>query len=490
MNVESYLSDTYGCNKDVRRKWLTEIEKWRSWYVGFNEDFHHYKMYNGKSHIDCCRKSLQIAKKACEDWADVLFNLNCKINVGDKNSAENTSQAELTQVLNKTSFWLIVNQAVEKAFAVGTGALVLSVSGFKYSPDKRTIIIDENTEPYIEFVNAEKIYPISWDNTKCTECAFVTYRTIRDKKYAIISAHTIQENGNYLIENRAFLANSNGSITELGGKEENELLGAFRSFDTKSSKRWFCLITPAIANNTMSPDSPAYDYPFGISVFANAIDCIKSIDEAFDSLSNEIIIGRKRLFVSGNLCADIDGKPTFDATDFSVYELPDGINSESLIQPENSELRVDEIVTALRSDLSAFSNNVGMGRQMYDFSVTNMTTAAQVYSTNSEMKRKRDKHKTKLENELFDFLDALCYAATAFGHYNINPEGLSIKFDDSLFEDRASESQRKINEINNAVAARYEYRTDIYDEDETTAKMKIAEIDEENRKSMTFEEAE
>lgn len=490
MNIESYLADTYGCNIAVRQRWQNEIANWRSWYRGYNADFHDYTTTKRKSKIKLRHKSMQIAKKACEDWADVLFNLNCKINVGDKNDTNNIDQKELTRILNKTSFWLLVNQSVEKAFAVGTGALVLSVTGFKYSPDKGTVIIDENTEPYIEFVNAEKIYPISWDNTKCTECAFVTYKNMRGKKYALISAHTIQSNGNYLIENRIFLANSGGGLTEIDEKEENELLGAFRSFDTKSNKRWFCLITPAVADNMTSPDSPEYDYPFGISIFANAIDCIKAIDEAFDSLSNEINTGRKRIFVSGNLCQDIDGSPTFDATDFSVYELPSGLNSEDLIQPENSELRVDEIVTALRSNLSAFSNNVGMGRQMYDFSEANMSTAAQVYSTNSELKRKRDKHKTKLENELYDLLEALCYAATAFGHYNINPEGLSIRFDDSLFEDKAAESQRKINEINNAVAARYEYRTDIYDEDETTAKQKIAEIDEENRKSMIVEENE
>lgn len=478
MRIEDYLSNEHGFNKEQRDVWMKLISDWRSWYIGNNKGFHEYSIYNGKSRIRLKRKSLQMAKKACEDWADILYNLSCSVQVDDARSNE-----DLNKVLGNNDFWLKVNQGIEKSFAVGTGAFVLTITGIKYNPDTDTAYVEE-AEPSLEFVEAEKIYPLSWEDNKCTECAFVSYRTIQGKKYVILSVH-ILDSENYVIKNKIFeTRNNTDDIYELDSEREAELLGAFAEFRTNSSLRWFCLISPAVANNVLLPDNLAYDYPFGISIFANAIDCIKSIDETFDSLSNEITIGRKRIFVAESMCETVDGQSVFDATDISVYRLPTGLKPESLLQPENSELRVEQIVSALNTDLSSFSNNVGMGKEMYKFDVTNMSTAAQVYSTNSELKRKRDKHLTKLENELYDILNALCYASSAFSHYNINSEGLAIKFDNSLFENIDTTSQRKLRESDAGVISRAEYRMEVFKEDEETAKKKISDIDGESIERM------
>lgn len=479
MKIEEYLAEKYGIEKSVRELWLESIRAWRTWYIGFNEGFHKYKIYNGTSHVEMCRKSMQMAKKACEDWADILYNVNCAVVVKDENS-----QSELDRLMSKLSFWLTVNQAVEKSFSVGTGALVASVIGLKYNPDENIITVSDESEPNLEFVDVEKVYPISWDGKKCTECAFVTYQTIRSKKYAVVSAHTLNRSGNYIIENRIFKINSGGYIEELPEEEENELLGAFRELDTKSNKRWFCFISPAVANNIVKPDDAQYDYPFGISIFANAIDSIKSIDKAFDSLDNEIDIGRSRIFVSEDMCENIEGKKVFDATDISVYTLPKGFNSEQLLQPVSPALRTTQIKDALETALSAFSDSVGMGKDTYTLETANMSTAAQVYSSNSELKRKRDKHITKLENELFDIIDALCYIAVVFSNYRINPDGLSIKFDDSLFEDLDTTATRKLREVEAEIASRAEYRSEIYKEDIATAEKAIEEIDRKNMEKL------
>ena len=476
MKIEDYLEQAFGYKKEYREKWIEKINEWQSWYCGYNKEFYNYTISTGRAAVKMKRKSLQMAKKCCEDWADLLFNVNCKIEI--KNNQE-----ELNEILAKNNFWLMINQAIEKSFAVGTGALILSVSGIEHNEDLNTIIVNK-AEPCIEFVEAEKIYPISWNNQFIYECAFSTIKVVHGQKYLFLSVHTKQDD-NYVIHSKVFTLTDSGEISELKEEDEKAILGSFTDFNTESDKRWFCIISPAISSNLGDSTNGYYsDYPFGISVFANAVDCIKSIDETFDSLSNEIQMGRKRIFVRSGMLNNVNGQPMFDATDISVYELPDGVSGSDLFQPDNSALRVDSIVEALKTDMSAFSNNVGMGKDMYSFEVSSMSTAAQVYSTNSELKRHRDKHKTKIENELYDFLDTTCYASTKFSHYNISSEGLSIKFDDSMFEDLSSESQRKLNEINGDVAARYEYRTAIFNEDEETAKAKIAEIDEEKRKAM------
>ena len=479
MKITDILKN-FGYNNDLHTRALSKINDWRSWYIGFNKYFHEYQVYNGKSKIRQRRLSMQMAKKACEDWADILFNINCKVSLEDE-----SSDAEFQKLLSKNDFWIATNQAVEKAFAVGTVGIVLSVEKIVYDPESGKADMS-NAEPHLEIVDADKIYPLSWRCGKCTECAFVTHSIIREKKYATVSIHYLDDRSRYVIENRIFEETANGDIIEI--ENENDILGAFRRFETDSEKAWFCLITPAICKN-MADTYGGYmqdmdDYPFGQSVYANAIDSIKALDIAFDSLSNEITIGRKRIFVGENMLEDVDGNKVFDASDISVYYLPKGLNSDDLLQPESSELRVESIVKALQTDLSAFSQNIGMGRDVYSFDVSSMATAAQVYSTNSELKRKRDKHKTKLENELIDILDAFIYAANTFSGYNIDPDGLSIQFDDSLFEDEGTKAERKMQEINIGVSSRAEYRETIFGEDEATAKKRIADIDQEEQETM------
>lgn len=476
MKISTYIKDQYGVDINVRKEWERQTEVWQSWYAGYCKDFHLYEIWNGRGHIKKRRKTLQLPKKSCEDWADILYNANCAVTVADQGSNE-----LLTKVLTRMSAWALINQSIERAFAAGTGALVMAVSDLNYDSSTGSAAPSDKSSPRLEFVPVEKIYPISWTADHCTECAFVTAKTIRSKHYITLSAHIIGDNGNYIIENRIFEQSKSGDITELSAEEEDRLLGAFRSFDTGSDKRWFCLLSPAVANNIVPPTHPAYDYPFGVSIFANALDSAKATDECYDSLSNEINLGRKRVFVSDDMCEDIDGNLVFDANDISVYTVPKGFNSQSLLQAENSPLRTTELISALEANLSAYSSAVGMGKDMYKFDAANMNTAAQVYSSNSELKRKRDKHITRLENELYDIMDALCYAVSSFTTLgNINPEGLTIKFDNSTFEDTETTSNRKLREVEAEVADRAEYRMEVYKEDLETAKQRIAEVDAEN----------
>lgn len=478
MQLEDWLTEEYGHDKGARDVWMQRVSDWRSWFIGYNKSFHDYYIWNGKNKINLKRKSLQMAKKCCEDWANILYNVNCTVSV--KNQQDNE---RLQEVLAKNDFWLLINQAVEKSFAVGTGALVQSVIDLAYDDNTQSVRATEGTRIALEYVDVDNIYPLSWDAKSVTECAFVSARTIKGIKYAIVSVHLL-DGDSYLIKNRAFIVTQTGDIQTMAAEDEAEMLGAFAEFRTGSLDKWFCVISPALSNNLLTPAETGYDYPFGISIYANAIDAIKCVDMAYDAIANEITIGRMRIFASADMMDDVDGKRVFDSSDISVYELPKGLNAEQLLQPVAPALRIDGMQSALNADLSIFSNLVGMGRQMYDFSVANMATAAQVYSTNSELKRSRDKHKTRLENELFDFVSAICYACSTFTQAPINPEGLTLGFDDALFEDVTTTSQRLMHEKDAGLISGWEYRMETRHEDEITAKAAIAAIEQEMMQRM------
>ena len=461
MKLDSYLSSEYGYNSEVKDIWNPNLVLWKSWYKGKVDKFHEYKIYNGKKHINRTRKSLQMAKKCAEDWADLLFNEKCKISVADEQSNKH-----LTEVLIKNNFWTYTNKAIERAGASGTGAIVVSVHDISVGSNEN--VIDVTTaETKIDYVDADSMYPLSWDNSGITECAFAKALTKRGKKYVHLTVHKLNEVGNYVIHNKVFL-DVQGSLSAV------EEAGVIEEFDTNSSKPWFVVLSPQQNNNIVE------DVPWGLPFFANAIDTLESIDLDFDSLQHEIFASRKRTFVrqeamqvdtkSGEIC------DTFDPNDVTLYVLPDGYSKEDLIQTEGSEIRVASLCEGLSKTLAIFGDQVGFGPGKYKFDPQSMATATEVISQNSPMFRRKKKHETGIEDAIYDLVEAIAYASTEFGAYSINTNGLTIAFDDSVIEDKEAISNRALREQAAGLISRVEYRMRVFGEDEATARTAIEKI--------------
>ena len=100
------------------------IANWLEWYTGNVKKFHNYTIYNGKKNIAMKRLTLNMAKRVCEDWANLLLNEKTDITVGDKKS-----QDILHKALADCKFWQKGNEGIEKSFALGIGAFVVVVEG-------------------------------------------------------------------------------------------------------------------------------------------------------------------------------------------------------------------------------------------------------------------------------------------------------------------------------------------------------------------------
>ena len=74
----------------------------------------------------------------------------------------------LAEILNYNNFRVQGNRLIEKAFALGTGAFV------EYLNADGQVIID--------YIRADMIYPLSWDNGDITECAFGTVKMLNGKR--------------------------------------------------------------------------------------------------------------------------------------------------------------------------------------------------------------------------------------------------------------------------------------------------------------------
>lgn len=58
----------------VDSKFYSLIDVWKSWYDGDVKDFHSYTVWNGIEELECHRYSVNMGKKVCEDWANLLMN--------------------------------------------------------------------------------------------------------------------------------------------------------------------------------------------------------------------------------------------------------------------------------------------------------------------------------------------------------------------------------------------------------------------------------
>ena len=461
MKLEKFLQDNY--NPEVKDNIKTYIEQWKSWYAGNVKDFHNYEIYNGQQNVKVRRFTLNMAKEISEDWADILWSEKCEISLKNEES-----QKQFDELIDNLDLYTTITQLIEKSGALGTEMAVVSAYDIIKNEDGMTLDVS-NAKTRVNIVDIDWIFPLSWDNTGITECAFGSVQYIKGQKYIVLSVHKINENtGNYVIYNHLF-SETNGNLTEVLGQEGTE-----NEFDTKSNVKWFATFKPLLTNNLFENN------PFGIPHYANAIDVIKAVDIDFDAFKNEVKDGVRRTFVRAEMLNYDNGeqKLTFNPNETNIYVLPKGATKDDLIQSDTDNLRVNEQIEALNTSLNILGNKVGFGENHYHFDGTNLSTATAVISSNSKMARRMKKLQIGYESAIYDLVKAICYVSSTFGVYNLNTDDMVIQFDDSIIEDVESESIRALREYNAGLISAVEYRVRIFGESDEIAKQKMSEIQE------------
>lgn len=471
MKLDDFLVKTYGYNPDVKNVLQTYVDQWKSWYEGNVKSFHNYYIYNGNRKIKQKRYTMNMAKEISEDWSDILWSEKCEISMKD-----DTSQKSFDELIDTLDLYSVINQSIEKSGALGTEAAVVGVYDLIKNEDEMTLDVSD-AKTRVDLVDIDWIYPLTWSNKGITECAFGSVEFVKGQKYIILSVHKKDEKtGNYHIFNHLF-KETNGTLTEVTDENSQEKVdNAMKDFDTKSKAPWFAIFKPLLTNNLFN------NSPFGIPHYANAIDSLKAVDICFDALKNEINDGRRRTFVRADMLNYDDGtqRLTFDPNDTTVYQLPAGATKDDLIQSDSDDLRTDKQIATLNMNLNILGNKVGFGENHYHFDGTNLSTATAVVSSNSKLFRRKKKLEIGYESAIYDLVNAICYASTKFGKYNIDTQDMVVKFDDSIIEDKEAESNRALREISAGVLSKIEYREKIFGETPEMAEKEIKKIEESN----------
>ena len=85
-----------------------KVNEWRMWYQGDVKGFHRYRVRNGEHIINCKRYSLGMAKKLCEDWANLPLTEKVKITLEGEHE-----QAFVDRILKENNFEVKANEMQE-----------------------------------------------------------------------------------------------------------------------------------------------------------------------------------------------------------------------------------------------------------------------------------------------------------------------------------------------------------------------------------------
>lgn len=129
----------------------TYVFLWKSWYVGKVKGFHQYRRYNGHKWTKCNRASLGMAKKVCEDWANLLMNEKVQITLEGRREQE-----FVDRVLMANNFTVKSNEMQEMKSALGTVAYIPRVVGQAVN-ESGEIVRGEASSIELDYVTIEHI---------------------------------------------------------------------------------------------------------------------------------------------------------------------------------------------------------------------------------------------------------------------------------------------------------------------------------------------
>lgn len=448
----------------IPEEFYQRVDDWRSWYQGNVKGFHRYKRYNGNKKVNAQRATLGMGKKVCEDWANLLMNEKVKITLEGK-----AEQEFIDRIFTQNNFAVKANEMQEMKSALGTVAYIPRVVNYGMLSTGEPVP-GNATDIALDYVTIDHIFPLTWQNGYITECAFDSIVTRSGKNYLYLQIHRKDEFGFYVIENSIYrIENENLSDASLKDVPGFERIPPV--VHTGSDKRQFVIDRLNIANNL------DYLLPVGIPVFANAVDVLRGIDCAYDCYVNEFENGPLILAVKMAATKWEDGQPSIDDNDRRFYLLEEDATGGNVITPISPQLRTAQLNVGLQDMLNLLSSKCGFGETYYRFNGGSVATATQVISENSTMFRTIKKHEIVLEQVLIELCRILLRIGNIAMNANLREDvEISIDFDDSIIEDKATNFARDMQLLSAGIMNDYEFRMRWMNEDEETAKAALPKM--------------
>ena len=452
LRAEGYSAD---------RSMAEYVASWWAWYTAEHAWYNAERTVLGHR-FKVRRRSIHPARFVCREWASaILDDDGTTLTVTSLTEAEPDGEdARGVSAVEDADGWLQdwaarnrfvskAQMALERAFALGTSAIALwferDADGVSVRPRR---------------YDARMILPLTWDDDEIVECAFVTEAQLNGKRVKQLQMHVLEE-GAYHIKTRIFDARDGAEIADEAILDD---------FDAGTDRPTFCILRPALDN--VYSDGTA----MGQSVFADAVDAIRGVDNAWDSLQDEIDSTKVKIFMSDELIdvTDDNGRPLPIpmSPDAAIIHKVNGNGVQEWLETFQPEIRVDKLNVALNVALAELGALCGFGPNYLRFDKDGgLKTAKEVSSDNSTFARNLRKHENEIEPALEGLLGCLVDCALGTSGAQV-----AVRFDDSIISDTDTEKNMMMAEIGAGVMAPWEYRARFLGEGEEVARAAIAEI--------------
>ena len=453
------------------------IYPWKCVYRGYLPEWHEVSN-KSVAHPDGKRRRFRMntAKAICSEMANLVWAEGSTISVnqlGWDKETQDPLDAYIHHVMDKNALGSKMRQIIEESMALGGATVKVYVDGER---DEVGNIIPETAQVKLAFGMADKFIPLAWDNTRVTEGVFIEKRAKNGWDWTRLEFH--KWNGEeYVVSNEYYKTQ-----TAPTGNTSQDIIGIRSPF----AELWagladsvpfyglqyglFTYFRTCMANN-LDDNSP-----LGISLYANAMDTLKALDIAFDSLAMEMVLGKKRIIVPASAVRSVrDAKGFehryFDADD-TVYEaLYTDSNEQLKIQDNTVELRIDEHIRAINALLDILATQIGLSVGSLSFDKgTGVRTATEVISENSKtyrtVKLMQRPIQQSIEELIDEIIDISCaydvtfsFEGKEYNIYDLVKDGYHtvVTFDDSIIQDRDAEKAQGIRDVQNGVLSRKTY---------------------------------
>lgn len=480
--IINWLNNQFGYT--IPTDYYSKIDVWKDWWRGFHEPFHRIVYENGEKRKTRDMYTMKMAKKVCEDWAAILINDKTDVKIDDEDTQRFLSgDTENGGVFGSNNFWDQSNDLMEKMMYSGTCAIVIRLKNAAVSTEGR-FIPSSDTRCDLNYLEADKIIPLTIDNGDITEAAFCSDVCVRGCSRLYLEIHRI-EDGEYVIENHIFRTD----VKQKNILSEEELPeNVPRMIRTGSDKPWFSICKPAIVNPIEGNNG------MGCAVFSNAIDNLKGIDLAFNNFCSDFWLGQKKVFLNKNLLEEMSGGGKIAPDDvnqqlfYYIGETMDDGTGKSLVQEHNPELRVSDNTAGIQAQLDYLSFKVGFGTKHYQFNSGSIVTATQYTGDKQDLIQNAHKHFIKVESFLHRLVKTLLWIGHNYIDSSIKDDALiSVVFDQSPLVDENAERQRDKDDVAAGIMQKWEYRVKWYGESELEAKERLADGEPDDDELMGFE---
>lgn len=423
------------------------IEYWRNIYRG-EPCWKYYTTQGINGRRTATRYLLNAGKLVASELAGLVFAEPPEMNV-DK-SVE--AVLEFNKFIPNMQAW------TDCGLALGGGALK-----WVFRPGK---------VPVIDFITAPDFVPVTYNSRGVTEADFISTETNEGKEYKIIEQHRLNGAG-YDIKLKAFerFAFSGSQEYREVSLERAGVSGGEGTSPVKLFQEW------------KVPEANNIDHysPLGISIYANATDTLRQIDEAFDYLATELETSRRKIIIQRSMLsgyfdtAKDKTVPYYDKNE-KVYVAFDAADKESMAPVAiDFELRIEPIKQTLNTLFSILSKQCGLSEGFLSFDGQSMKTATEVISENSKTFRTKQNIEESLTSMLVPFLSVLKEVGSDYSVPTTNME-YTIHWNDSIIEDRNSKSKYLLERLNSRAILLEDVLMQLDGLPEEEAKAKAAEI--------------